>query len=71
MEQKRQELLVKYHEEIMKDYSNDILDKKEFYESPLYELCPEFISLCITSSPEFAIRVLESLYGNNKLEILK
>lgn len=67
MEQKRQELLDKYNTEIFKDYGNT----KEEYGMIYKWLCPEFISLCITSSPEFAIRVLESLYGNNKLEILK
>lgn len=67
MEQKRQELLEKYMYEIMVDFSNS----KEDYENTGRLLCPEFERLCVNSDPKLAVRVLESLYGENKLEILR
>lgn len=66
LEQKRQDLLEKYKQEIIYDYFGYMKGKEE-----VLDYIPEFYHLCLDSAPEFAIRVLESLYGKNKLEILK
>lgn len=50
-EKERQRLLKKYKKEMLEDYDN----------------CPEFIRLCVDSEPVFAIRVIRSLYENNKI----
>lgn len=42
----RNRLLNKYKKEMLEDYDN----------------CPEFVKLCVNSEPEFAIRVIRSLY---------
>lgn len=55
LEQERQKLLEKYGDEIWKDFGNE---DKEFK----YVLCQEFQHLCIDAEPEFAIKVIKSLY---------
>ncbi len=63
LEQKRQELLDKYKTDIYKDFSKietiGCSRETNYFKDVL---CPEFIRLCITSEPEFGIKVIKSLY---------